>query len=162
MGVTAVERAERFSTIKTLLDEGYSDVQISEKMNMALPIVKRQIRQLDEMSKSVISIEEMHKTLLEVDAELLEAISEAKRLFEKVKDGSQHSAIRNYLQLWVDTAVKRAALYGLDKVKQDALIQVNTQNNYLESSDVKFSASTLDKVAAEIIRQKSCQTQDEE
>jgi len=173
--LSAVERIKLLSEVKELVEQGKSDNQIANELGVTLGAVKRSIKYIEELSQSVLTTEEIRTARSEVDNQFLEAEEEARKLFYEAlqgypvidKNGSEvlkedgtllrkidRGLVEKFHRLWTETSMKRAVIYGLDKIKQDNFIQVNTQNNnYVD--DIKLSKSLLDKIADQIVEQKS-------
>ena len=161
--------------VKERIEQGKSDNEIANELGVTLGAVKRTIKYIEELSQSALTTEEIRTARFEVDNQFVEAEAEARKLFYEAlqgypvtdKDGNNifkpdgtilkkidRNAIEKFHRLWTETSMKRAIIYGLDKIKQDNYVQVNNQtNNYVD--DVKLSKGLLDKIADQIVSQKS-------
>lgn len=148
--VTLAERVKRLTEIKRLSETGMSDVDIADQLGMTLASVKRAHKYLKEIAINELSPEEVAAKRIELDSELVKAAEEARKLFEKYRDGvpklgkngkpildengnpvlvPKPSLARDFHVRWVSTLMDRAKLYGLDSVKIENFAQINTQNN---------------------------------
>jgi len=169
--VTLAERVKRLTEIKKLADAGVGDVEIADQLGMTLASVKRAHKYLKEIAINELSPEEVAAKRIELDAELVKAAEEAKKLFQQYRDGvplrdkkgrpvldengnevlvPKPSLARDFHIRWVSTLMDRAKLYGLDSVKIESFTQINTQNNtYVPESEL--TPEQRDKIADIIV-----------
>lgn len=150
--VTYLDRFKRLQAIRDLKEEGKSDQEIADEIGMSLVAVKRNVKYLDDLAVSDLTSKEIAAKRQELFLELSEATNEAKALFEKYRDNTSSSStdIKRWFMAWLESIEAKAKLYGLDNLKVDNLIQVNTQNNYEVVKD-SLPAGVKEKIARTLI-----------
>jgi len=150
--VSTVDRFKRLQAMKELVDEGKSNQDICNKLGMSLPTVIRSRIYLDELAVADLTSTEVAKKRQELYLELSEATGEAKALFEKYRDNIESTSndIKKFFSSWLEAIQARAKLYGLDNMKVDSFIQINTQNNYETVPDT-ISTRVQEKIARSLI-----------
>ena len=83
--ITNEERARRLGEIKRLQDDDKTDHAIAEEIGLPLQTVKREIKYLDLLSRSNLSPEALAEKRSELYLELIDATTEAKKLFDTYK-----------------------------------------------------------------------------
>ena len=150
--VSTVDRFRRLQSMKELVEDGKSNKEISDELGMSLPTVMRSRKYLDDLAVADLTSKEIGDKRQELYLELSEATSEAKALFEKYRDGKESTSndIKKFFSSWLEAIQAKAKLYGLDSMKVDSLIQVNTQNNYKVVPDT-ISTRIQEKIAKSLI-----------
>lgn len=150
--IKTVDRILRLKEIKKLKDEGKSNNDISKELGISIATVQRNVKHLKEVSVADLSPEEISSKRAELDLDLQEIQEKAREQFElysaknkKDIENAKPTVARAFMISWQSAIEMRAKLFGLDNVKQDALVQFNQQNN-IQVPD-KVSAGTAKKLA---------------
>lgn len=145
--ITDVERIERLTQIKRLKEEGLSNSKIAQEMDIPIATIQRNVKTLEKLSISDLSIEDISQKRSELELEFNHIIELAKKEFDTNKI-EKPSIARSYLLLAKEAIADKMKLYGFDNVKVESFTQNNTQNNY----DVpdKIDMKTGEKIAEAI------------
>lgn len=130
--ITTVEKIQRLSSIKEMIEDEKSDSQISKETGMNLASVKRNRKYLEELSVSDITTEERAERRSELYIELVDASKEAQELFEKYKNDDKATSAKMFFSSWLETIQLRMKLYGLEIHKADSFTQIQINNRYVE------------------------------
>lgn len=147
--VNTTERIIRLKEIKQLQDEGKSNTEIAEELGMSLSTVSRNVKHLKDLNVADLTPEDLAKKRTEIELEFDEIIAHAKEQFEEWIE-EKPSVARSFLISWMNVAVEKAKLYGLNVQKVDSFNQFNQLNQY-EVRD-KISVRSGEKLAEMIKR----------
>lgn len=142
--INTIDRINRLSSIKELLDEGKDAKKIAEELGMTVRAVNRNIKHLEEINISDITPELKAQKRIELENELIVASEEAITMFQKYKDDDQPRSARSFFKSWLETIEMRIKLFGLD-VKADN-VNLTQFNNYQMESD-KIDVQSGEKLA---------------
>lgn len=155
--INTVERFQRLTAIKELLDEDFTDNEIAEELGMTVQTVRRNKKYLKELSISDLKPQDIAEKRAELYVELMGASSEAKGMYDKYKEEDKGLLARNFFISWMETIQLRMKLYGLDAVKVDSLTQINNIS-YIEPDKIDLDAGR--KIADAIVRSHEKKNQD--
>ena len=147
--ITLVERYQRLQEINELLEEGKEPQEIATELEIPLNTVKRNIKYLAELSVSDLTPEKIGVKRAELELELLNAATEAKKLFDLAKLQEDSMSTRRFFTSWLETIKMRMQLYSLDSNRVESLTQINQFNQYREPD--KLASSVKEKIANAII-----------
>ena len=150
--INTTERMQRLCAMRSMVDDGKSNKEICDELGMSLPTVIRSRKYLDDLAVADLTSKEIGEKRQELYLELSEATSEAKALFEKYRDNVESTSndIKKFFSSWLEAIQAKAKLYGLDSMKVDSLVQVNTQNNYKVVPD-SLPTDVQEKIAKSLI-----------
>lgn len=143
--ISVVERHQRLNAIKELVEEGYTDGKIADKLGIAISTVKRNRKYLEELKTADLTPQQVAEKRAELELELIEATEKAKTMFESSKNSSNYRKARTWFMSWMEAVKLRMQLYGLDSVKVESFTQINTLNQYVEPDTVDME--TGEKIA---------------
>lgn len=156
--ISTYDRFKRLHEIRRLIEEGKTDNDIAKEIGMSLSAVQRNKQYLKDLAIADLTSEEVGEKRAELYLELLEASTEAQKLFEETKEKKPKSA-NTWMLRWLDTIKLRITLYGLDSVKVGSLVQVNNLTQFKEPE--RISSELADKISKEIKEVHSRRLKDE-
>lgn len=135
--VTTINKVQRLSKIKELLDEGKNESDITKELDIPIITVRKYVKLLDEVSIADISPTEKGKRRAELYVELQEAAEQAKLLFDETSRADKPQAARGYFKSWLETIEMRMKLFGLDTIKPTSnLTQINQYMNPVQPDKI--------------------------
>uniref|UniRef100_A0A6M3K0H4 Uncharacterized protein n=1 Tax=viral metagenome TaxID=1070528 RepID=A0A6M3K0H4_9ZZZZ len=152
--ISVVERHKKLQQIQELSEEGLSDQQIADKVGMSLTAVKRNQKYIEELHTADLTPEDVASKRAELYLELVEASNSAKSLLDaaSLKDNKISVDIKRYFDMWMQSISMKMKLYGLESIKVDNMLQINTQFNSNTDVNDKLDSELRERLAKMIIK----------
>lgn len=147
--INTLERHKRLVEIRDLSEQGKTDSEISKILALPLVTVRRNLKYLDDLCVAELTSREVAEKRSEIYLELIDATSEAKKLFEKYRDNEKSTSadIKRFFSAWLEAIDARAKLYGLGSMKVDNIVNVNTQYNTYDAPEDKLPHDVESKIS---------------
>ena len=124
--MNSLARLHRLQKIRDLLEKEYTEEEISNELSVSVRTVQRLKKDLRAMQMSDLTPLEVTEKRAEVYLDLIECIVEAKTRYEECVGKKDNKYAKLFLETWINTIMKKAKLFGLDKVAPNTAIQINT------------------------------------
>ena len=142
---TKVDKIRLLNEIKRCVDEGKPNSQIAEELNVSLACVRLNKKFLVELASENLTPDILGSKRSELYIDLLYATQEARDLFEKYRDSGDGINAKRFLDVYIQSVIERARLYGVYS-SAEAGVTINQQfNNFVQDT---VSGSDAAKIAA--------------